>query len=191
MAYSQRPIASAGENCRALRVKFSDSRSSRALIARKPAPAPKPAGRRHAETRIFLTCPSPSIESRGCRFCLFPLRAIAPRDCCVIDLRVNLDVHVHGRNSLERARESLEIAGTGVAIVLIGAAAAEACRIYLVPVDVLALCWTCLVSGIGIYLAMRVRDRCLIPVALLLVALGLAGPVVAAYRVATNPSMVA
>lgn len=48
-----------------------------------------------------------------------------------------------------------------------------------------------MVSGLGIYLTMRVQDRWSIPLALLLVVLGLAGPVVAAYRVTANPSMVA
>jgi|SRR6185437_6528001 len=86
------------------------------------------------------------------------------------------------------ARENLKIAGTGLATIVIGAAAA-ACGIDLVPVDVLALCWTCLVSGIGIYLMMRVRERWLIPVALFLAVLGLVGPAAAAYKVVTNPGM--
>ena len=89
------------------------------------------------------------------------------------------------------ARESLEIAGGGVATVVIGAAAAEGCGIYLLPVDVLALCWTCLVSGLGIYFTMRVRDRWSIPVALFVVVLGLAGTIVAASQVIANQSMVA
>jgi hypothetical protein len=86
------------------------------------------------------------------------------------------------------ARESLEITGAGIATVVVGAAAAEACGIYLVPVDVLTLCWTSLVSGISIYLVMRVPDRWLIPVALFLMVLGLAGPVGAAYEVVTIPA---
>ena len=61
------------------------------------------------------------------------------------------------------ARESLEIAGGGIATVAIGAAASQACGTFL---DVLALCWTCLGSGVGIHLSMRVQDRWSIPVAL-------------------------
>jgi hypothetical protein len=89
------------------------------------------------------------------------------------------------------ARESLEIAGGGIATVAIGAAGSQACGIYLLPIDVLALCWTCLVSGVGIYVTMRVPDRWSIPVALLLALAGVAGPVVAAYQVIANPSVIA
>jgi hypothetical protein len=88
------------------------------------------------------------------------------------------------------ARESLEIAGGGVATIAIGAAVSQAFGCYLPPINVMAVCWTCMVSGLGVYLTMRVQDRWSIIVVLLLVLMGLAGPVVAAYQVIADPSMI-